>query len=271
MFHFSSSVSLRGAGFPAALGFLLFGLAPVPVAFSVEKTLAASLPPRIQAFQPGESLTYDVSWSNRVKAGSAVMEVKGERLPNGREVLRFVVTSRTVGAVGKLYPLGDSVQSVFDPSIMQSLSYSLRESHGRKTRRKDMAFDHVNRTVTIQLNNDPLKTQAIPDRVQDNLSSLYYLRTREDFIIGKPITFEAFDSGNSVAVEVQTLGREQVNTPAGAFATIKVRAYKGLFMSDGEIFVWLTDDARKVPVLIQGRLKIGTIVFTLAELKPGRN
>ena len=114
MIHVSSSVFLRGAGIFTAFCFLLFGLAAVPVAFSKGKKPAASLPPRIQAFQPGESLTYDVSWSDRVRAGTAVMEVKGERLSNGREVLRFVVTSRTVGVVGKLYPIGDMVQSVFD-------------------------------------------------------------------------------------------------------------------------------------------------------------
>ena len=154
---------------------------------------------------------------------------------------------------------------------MQSLSYSSVETHGKKTRRKNLYFDHVNRTVTTALNEDPLKTAPIPDRVQDNLSSLYYLRTRKDFVVGKPITFEAFDSGSSVTVEIQTLGREQVKTPAGEFSTIKVKAYKGLFVSEGEIFVWLTDDARKVPVLLKSTLKFGTLVFTLAKLKPGRN
>jgi hypothetical protein len=40
-------------------------------------------------------------------------------------------------------------------------------------------------------------------------------------------------------------------------------------MSDGEIFIWLTDDARKIPVLIRSTLKVGTIVFTLTDMKPG--
>jgi hypothetical protein len=197
------------------------------------------------------------------------MEVKGERLADGREVLRFIVTSRTEGALGRLYPIGDTVESVFDLATMQSLSYSSVESHGKKTRRKSLNFDHANRTVTMALNEDPLKTSPIPDRVQDNLSALYYLRTRDDFVVGKPITFEAFDSGSSVTVEIQTLGREQVKTPAGEFSTIKVKAYKGLFVSEGEIFVWLTDDARKVPVLLKSTLKFGTLVFTLANLKTG--
>jgi hypothetical protein len=104
--------------------------------------------------------------------------------------------------------------------------------------------------------------------VQDTLSALYYLRTREDFIADKPITMEVFYSDKSWPVEVRTVGREKVITPAGEFDTIKVRAYKGLFMSEGDIFIWLTDDSRKIPVLIKSTVKIGSLVFTLKDMKP---
>jgi hypothetical protein len=263
------SEHLRLAGISAALSALALGFVLVPGAVSVEQRSAASLPQQIKAFQPGESLSYDISWSKTLRAGTASMEVQGERLPDGREVLRLVVTSHTAGIVDKLYQLGDTVQSVFDPEIMQSLSFSLTEIHGKKTRRLDVAFDHERRTAAIRLNNDPEKTVAIPDRVQDSVSSLYYLRTREDFIVGRPIAFEAFNNDRSWAIEFQTLGRERVKTPAGEFATIKVRAYRGIFMSEGEVFVWLTDDVRKIPVLIKSKIKIGSLVFTLTSLKPG--
>jgi hypothetical protein len=252
-----------------ALCFLALGLTLVPGTFSAEEQTTASLSPRIQAFQPGETLTYNVSWSRIITAGTAVMEVKQERLPEGREVLRFLVTSRTTGLVGKFYPLGDTLQSVFDPQIMQSLSYSLKASHGRRKRRLELVFDHAQRTVVSRLNDDPPETLAIPDPVQDSLSALYYLRTREDFAIGRPITFEVFDSDKNWSVVVQTLGREKVKTPAGEFATIKVRTYKGVFMSEGEIFIWFTDDSRKVPVLIKSTIAIGSIMFTLTDMKAG--
>ena len=256
---------LRLAGILTTLFVLAPG--PVPGELSAGQRPVAALPP-IRAFQPGESLSYDISWSNMLRAGTAVMEVQAERLPDGREVLRFVVTSQTAGVVDKLYQLGDTVQSVFDPETMQSLSFSLRESHGKKTRRRDLVFDHERRKATIRLNNDPEKTVPIPDRLQDSLTSLYYLRTREDFIVDRPVTFEAFDGDKSWAIEVQTLGREMVKTPAGEFATIKVRAYRGLLMSKGEVFVWLTDDIRKIPVRIKSKLSIGSLVFTLTSLKP---
>jgi hypothetical protein len=246
---------------------VLYGFVLLPVESRGEQQPAAPPPLKITAFQPGEALTYEATWSNAMKMGTAVMEVKAERTSEGREVLRLMSTSRTEGTVGSLYPLGDIVQSVFDPEIMQPLSFNLHETQGKRQRRRIMEFDHEHNKVTVRKNEDPVKTFTIPDQVQDNLSSIYYLRTREDFTVGKTIKFETFDGEQSVLIEVQVLGREKVKTPAGEFDTIKVKAYKGFLMSEGEITIWLTDDARKIPVLIKGKIKIGSIVFNLKEFK----
>jgi hypothetical protein len=221
---------------------------------------------------PGERLTYAISWSKILTAGTAVMEVKEDRLPNGKEVLRFIATSRSVGAVDAVYPVNDMVQSVFDPQTMQSLSFSLNESHGTKKRHRALVFDHEARTVVSTLNNEPPKTMAIPDQVQDALSSLYELRTRDDFTIGKTHTINIHDSGKTWSVEVHTLGREKVKTPAGVFNTIKVKTfprYEGVFMNKGEIFIWLTDDSRKIPVLMKSTIAIGSIMTTLTKINLG--
>ncbi len=246
-------------------GLLVFA----PGAPAEQKGAAAPAVSKIKAFQPGESLSYDISWSNLMKAGVAVLEVRGETLPGGKKTLRFVVTSRSLGVLDKLYQLGDMIESVFDPEALQSLSYSLRAQHGKKTRRRDITFDYEKKAATSRLNEDPPETVAIPGPVQDPLTALYYLRTLQDFSTDHPATFKAFDSDSVSEVEVQTLGRERVKTPAGEFATIRILLRRGLFMSEGEVFVWLSDDDRKIPVLIRGKVPVGNIVFTLTAVKPG--
>ena len=112
----------------------------------------------------------------------------------------------------------------------------------------------------------------MPERVQDALSSLYYVRTRQDFIVGKPIVVDVHDSGKTWSIEIHTLGRERITTPAGEFDTIMIKTYpkyEGVFMHKGEIFMWLTDDARKIPVLMKSRISIGSIVATLTEMRDG--
>jgi hypothetical protein len=250
---------------------LVLGLVIVPVAFGGKEPPAISIPPRIPAFQPGESLAYDVSWSNVITAGTATMEVTEERLPDGRAVLAFVMTGRTLGLVDSVYPVHDTVRSVFDPRRMESLSLSLKESYGGKKRRRELVFDHARNTVVSTLNDDPPETLSVPDRVQDALSALYVLRTREELTTGKVINVDIHESGKNWSVEVQTLGRERVNTPDGEFSTIKVKTYptyQGVFMNKGVVFLWLTDDSRKIPVLMKSTLAVGSFVFTLRSLKP---
>ncbi len=258
---------------PAGWCSLALGLMLIPGMSSAEEP-TASVQPRIEALQPGETLVYDITWSNIVTAGTATTEIKEGTLPDGKKVLMFIVTTHSAGLVDAFYRVDDRLQSVFDPGIMQSLTFTLNENHGKRKRHRELVFDHVKNTVISTLNEDPPETFAIPDHTQDALSSLYYLRTRDDFIVGKPIIIQVHDSGKNWSVEVHTLGRERVKTPAGDFATIKVRTfpkYEGVFMNKGEIFIWLTDDSRKVPVLMKSTIAIGSIVSTLTKMETGKD
>jgi hypothetical protein len=260
-------------GRPVVVCSLAFGFLLLPGALRAEEQTAASIQPRIEALRPGEILTYDVSWSKIVTAGIATMEIKEGTLPDGKQVLRFIATTRSAGMVDTFYRVNDRLESVFDPGTMQSLKFSLNASHGKKKRRRELVFDHEKQTVTSRMNDDRPETIVIPDQVQDSLSSLYYLRTRDNLIVGKAIFIEVHDSGKNWSVEVQILGREKVKTPAGEFATIKVKTfpkYEGVFMNKGEIFVWLTDDRRKIPVLMKSTISIGSIVSTLTKIEPGK-
>jgi hypothetical protein len=163
------------------------------------------------------------------------------------------------------------VQSLFDIQTMQSLSYSLDQSHGKRKKQRHMIFDHEAGEVSFT-ENGKKETIAIPRQTQDALSSLYFLRTRKEFTVGTPIVFDIHDGGKNWSVEVHVLGRERLKTPVGEFDTIKVRTYpkyEGVFMHKGEIFIWLTDDDRKVPVLMKSTITIGSIVSTLTEMKLG--
>ncbi|MHB8845690.1 MAG: DUF3108 domain-containing protein [Nitrospirota bacterium] len=257
---------------PIALCLLAFGLLFLSDAAGAQERNVAVLRQRIEPLKPGEILTYEVSWSTIVTAGIATMEIKAGTLPDGEPALRFIATTRSTGIVDTFYRVNDKLESIYDPRTMQSLKFSLSARHGKKNRSRELIFDPISKTVVSRLNEDPPETLATLDRTQDALSSLYYLRTRDDLIVGTPIFLHVHDSGKNWSVEVQTLGREQVTTPAGKFSAIKVRTfpkYEGAFMNKGEIFIWFTDDSRRIPVLMKSTISIGSIVSTLIKVEPG--
>ncbi len=221
-------------------------------------------------FKPGEVLQYNVSWSKMVTAGTAVMEVKEGPLQDGRQLYQFVLSGRSSGVVDKLFPVNDRLQSVFDPSTMQSLSYTSVESFGRKKRNRSLVFDRAQNTVVVTLDNDLPQTIPVSTGVQDGLASLYFLRSMKDLAIGSVATIDVHDSGRNYCLEVLPLARERVRTQAGEFETIKIRTrplVAGVYQNKGEVLIWLTDDTRRIPVLMQTTLKVGSFVFSLQDMK----
>ncbi len=223
-----------------------------------------------KAFAPGEKLTYNISWSKIIDAGVSIMEVKSGDTINGRQTYTLVSTTHSVGVLNLVFPVQDKIVSIVDAKRLYSLSFDLREHHGKKIRSRRIIFDQTNGIVRDIVNQDPPKQFAIPPREEDAFSSLYYLRTLPDLTLGKTIVVKVHDSEKNWAVDVQVLAKEKITTPAGVFDTIKVRThpkYEGVFMNKGEIYIWFTDDTRKIPVLMKSIVSIGSIVATLIDMQ----
>ncbi len=228
---------------------------------------ARNVPP----FSSGEKLTYDISWSNIVQAGTAVMEAHKEPLPDGKAAYRFTSTAQSTGLVHKFYKVADRIDSLVDGETLYSLSFHLDQSHGKRKKKRDLTFNHKERTVVVRSGGREA-AYPVPEDTQDALSALYYLRTVRDLADGTTITFNVYDDNKTWSVDVRVLGREKLTTVLGELSTIKLRTYpryEGVFQHKGEIYFWLTDDARRVPVLMQSTISIGSIVSTLVDLKTG--
>ena len=78
------------------------------------------------------------------------------------------------------------------------------------------------------------------------------------------------DGKKSVSAKVEAEKREEIKTEAGTFKTIRYQAYlfnDVLYRRNAHLYIWLSDDARKIPVQFQIRLQfaIGTITFKLSK------
>lgn len=223
------------------------------------------------AIRPGERLTYSISWSRVLEAGVAVLEVSNDKAGSGRPAYRIVSTAKTVGIVKTFYPVSDVVESLIDAGGLYSLSYKLNQKHGNRKKNRTMVFDHENRIVHTNIDGK-IETHSIPESVQDPLSSLYYIRTLNDLKNGSTIVIDVFEKDKNWSVDVIILGREKIKTILGETNTIKLKTYpkyEGVFRHKGEIYIWLTDDIRRIPVLMKSTVSIGSIVAVLTDIKHG--
>jgi hypothetical protein len=221
-------------------------------------------------FWAGERLTYEISWFG-IKSGTAVMEVKEKLRMGEREVYHIVSTAQSNDFISFFYPVDDRVESFVDAEGLYPYNIQVHQHEGKRFREKSIIFDQVHHRA-LQINQKREQTFDIPPRVQDSLSSLYFFRTKEGIEVGKSVFIDVHESEKNWQLEIKVLGREKVTTPVGTFNTLKVQAlvrYEGLFMDKGDLFIWFTDDEKKVPVLVKGKIKIGSITATLISRQEG--
>lgn len=225
--------------------------------------LVPSLP--ALAFPVPERLEFEISYTG-ITAGRAIQEVSVQ----GDE-LHITSTARSADWLKLFFPVDDRIESVLiDSNMPTSIGvpklYRERIREGWTRFQKDAIFDHEKMEVnTKDLLKKSENTQKFTKQTYDTLSSFYYFRTIP-LQVGTSYFIDIFDCKKMWNTEVQVLRREEVDTPLGKFKTVVIKPIlksAGIFARTGDMFIWLTDDDRRIPVLMKSKVKIGSITATL--------
>ena len=109
----------------------------------------------------------------------------------------------------------------------------------------------------------------IPEFTIDVLTVMYYMRTL-DLKIGRTVTVTVLDNDKLYPLDIKIVRRERISTKAGTFDCLVVipeLKSGGLFKNEGRITAWVTDDHRKIPVLMKSKAIIGAIIVELQEVE----
>lgn len=216
------------------------------------------------AFKPGEKLTFSVEYFG-IAAGFATLSVEEAPDMHGRKVWRLKAEARTHPAFEWFFKVRDRIESYLDVQGLFSWQYEKHLREGGYSNDSVIVYDQLNRQVV----KDQGKTVVpAPAWTQDVLSEFYFYRTlgaQPGETVDIPVVA---DDGKTYEVLVTTRRQERVTVPTGTYDCIVVvpaLKFEGLFQQKGEVEIWLTNDARRVPVLIKSKIVIGTIDIVLRE------
>ncbi len=211
-----------------------------------------------------EKLVFDLTWTG-IKAGTATQEIVND---NG--VIKIVSTARSADWISVFYPVDDRIESVLDgmnatgPGFPKL--YRMKIKEGKHRRDKEVIFDRGRRIAQyIDHISGERKDFEINDNTLDTLSCFYFVRAMP-LVVGKSVFINIFDSKKLWTTEVQVLRREKITTVLGTFDTIVVKPLlksEGIFEKKGDMYIWLTDDKRRVPVKMKTKVRVGNITATL--------
>lgn len=224
--------------------------------------------PEVQApWMKGERLTYDLCWGF-ITAGTATLEVRP--LPDGKT--EFYTLAHDNGALKKIYPVADTIYTrVRNKGLMTEVfRKSLHEGsfHNKSLIRFDRRGEKAWLSDTVF--KDPVKhevkrsadTAVAIFGMEHSIMSAFYLVRTMPLKVGEVSRFAAVSGKKRYELKVQVHGREKLKTALGEFNTVKVEPVldgDGIFNSKGRIFIWLTDDEQRIPVLMQCEIALGSI------------
>ena len=248
------------------LGIVLLFSPMVPASLSLEPSLSL-----VPSFTNGERLIYDIGWAG-FKVGKGVLEVSvGEPLDD-REVLYITSTARSNKFISWFFPVVDRIESVVDLEGLYPYRITMDQQHGRRKKYREILFDQENHTAVTIYKGKTSEIQ-IPPQVQDTLSSLYYFRAIPELETGSSVFIDVHEGKKNWRLELRILGRETLDTVMGAIPTVKVKAillFEGILMNKGDLTIWVTDDTKRIPVRMVGKVKIGFVTASLIQVQPDR-
>ncbi len=212
--------------------------------------VAAPRTERAVPFAVGETLIYDVSWSSFLTAGSATAIVADKVADDGSTAYTIVAEGRPTPLVSSLYALHYRIESRLDAFTLLPRRSDLLSEEGSRRR---------TRTTTFDRRADPL--------AEDALSAIYTLRAtplRPRALITMPIV----DNGVRYTARLDVGDAQPVRCGIGTLTAlpIAIAAVNPSGQPVGHnLALWISTDARRLPVKLQGDLGVGQFVLLLKD------
>ena len=236
--------------------------------------MTMALPVRATGLSPfhvGEKLTYDILWGPFV-AVHASLTVAGIEQIDGQDCYHIVGQAQTTGFVDLLYHVESKIETWLDTTGFFTRRFSQTRREGKHRSAEDSQYDYTaGQVVTTNLINGQLSTVALTGPEQDVLSVFYFLRTQplllnHDNRLPVNLTGKHYDVAACPDQRKTLYFRATGDIPALRIEpnpTLNIVAASG-----GRMWFWISDDARKLPLMLVTEMKYGTIKLVLTGIEP---
>lgn len=225
-------------------------------------------------FEPHEELHFEAEFSRALLRKLDVADLKfhasstPSRSPNDQAYsLTFKADISSKGFFARLFNIKfrERVESIVEPITFTVQKTTILDETGKRVRASESTFDRSQGKMTWTLRdpNNPAseprqETAEFSGQLQDVLSAIYFIRM-QPLKVGK--TFDVFigDGGRVYRTPVKVVGRKKrMKTAVGRVDALRLTAElfgpeRLIDNEKGEFSLWITDDARRIPV--RGRVK----------------
>jgi hypothetical protein len=215
------------------------------------------------AFFNNETLVFDIGWGP-FKAGYVILNAEPDTL---RHTLRIGGKALSNKFVGAFYRMRDYIISTIDAKGLYPLFFEQHLREGKRYKSDGwILYDHAKRKIYVK--ERTLKTFDAPPLVNDYLSVLYVVRTMH-FGPGDTFSLPLFADKKVRSIFFVCRERKTMRFDNATITCLvvepKLVGDNGAFNKKDKMEVWLSDDDRKVPLLIKSKINVGSITAKLVR------
>jgi hypothetical protein len=233
-------------------------------------------------FEEGETITYEGKVS-KIIPGIAVADLTFvvDRIEGEDYLIKAEAKSK--GTLLKLFRFSflQKFESTIDDRDFRVVRTVKHDVQKDRVRDSEALFDYGDKRVTWT-ETDPKEPMKPPRRIaseiegttHDLISGVYSLRMLP-LKVGETFNLKISDSGLVYDVPVRVTARERLKTEIGRVMCFRVEpdvfGPGRLVEGNGKMVIWITDDARRLPVRSQVNASIGKIDIKVQSLSNAKN
>jgi len=216
----------------------------------------------VSAYEIGEKLQFEVKYG-LIPAGHASLTASDTSYFQ-KPAIKMTSWAKTNKFFDNIYKVRDEITSVFAQNSQYSYKFWKRLQEGSyRQNRIHLYYPELNYTMYMKysykkrkFNNTKLE---IPENTHDILSAFYWFRTQE-FAVGDTLKINVAVDGSSYKALVLVQDLETIETDFGELECFKIEPKlegEAIFKQTGNIYIWLTNDEYKIPMLLESKIIFG--------------
>jgi Protein of unknown function (DUF3108) len=235
--------------------------------------------PLVIPFLIGEKVTHSVRYF-ATEAATMDLEIRPFIEVNQRKAYRLNIALKTSSLFSKFYSVDNTVETYLDYEKLVPYVHKYTARESGKLVQSHSFFDQDKLKATFwekkytEKNGEEKKELSwdILPFSQNAFSGIFYMRVFK-WTIGKEYSFRVADDEKNIIFKGTAIAKEKLETDAGEFNAIKIKASvvsRGALTQAGNLYVWLSDDDRKIVLKLEAEIKIGKIVSEIVSYRPGK-
>lgn len=224
-----------------------------------------------RAIKVGEVLRYNAyyNWGFIwVKGGTALFKVEADG-PN----YKFTVSANSLKEWRWVYDLDTKHTALMDTLTLKPVSYFSETNEEGNVLKEEIVYNGNYYSKRAWRNGQALKDTvvAFPDCSWDIINAVYTARNLDvsKFSKDEIVNFDVIYNDAAHRLKGNLLGREEIKAKSGKkYDCFKCSTTVGegtIFASGEPVYVWITADSRQIPVLVESKIRVGSIKVYLDE------